>query len=225
MTAPLVIAAHGSRDPGWSGVIEEIVGLLRARRPGLRVEIGYVDVQSPTVRDLLRPGAVVVPLLLSRGYHVVHDIEGPAAACHASVSEAVGPDPRLSAALLDRLSEAGVASDTPVVLAATGSSDPRARADVETQGRHLATSWPAEVRVAFAGGPGARVADAVDGLRADGHPRVAVASYLLAPGHFADVIAAAGGDVTSAPVGAHPAVVDVVLARLDAVMSARATPA
>ncbi len=54
-------------------------------------------------------------------------------------------------------------------------------------------------------------------LLRDGARRVVVASYLLAPGLFADRIAtaarAAGAAVVSAPLGAAPEVADVLLDR------------
>ncbi|MBK1788958.1 sirohydrochlorin chelatase [Prauserella cavernicola] len=43
--------------------------------------------------------------------------------------------------------------------------------------------------------------------------RVAVASWLLAPGLFQRRVAAAGADVTAEPLGAHPAIIDLVLRR------------
>jgi len=43
-----------------------------------------------------------------------------------------------------------------------------------------------------------------------------VASYLLFPGLFADTLAAAGADVTSAPLTDAPEVVELVLRRYDA---------
>jgi hypothetical protein len=50
-------------------------------------------------------------------------------------------------------------------------------------------------------------------LREAGEPRVAIASWLLAPGVFHPRLAAAGADVVSAPLGAHPDVVAAVVAR------------
>jgi sirohydrochlorin ferrochelatase len=56
---------------------------------------------------------------------------------------------------------------------------------------------------------------------AAGEPRLAelkpavVASYLLAPGVFHDAAASCGAGVVSAPLGDHPAVADVVVARYD----------
>jgi hypothetical protein len=66
------------------------------------------------------------------------------------------------------------------------------------------------------------VPDAVAAARAENPgARVVVASYLLAPGFFADLAAKAGGDVTTAPllVADEPApaeLVDVVVDRYEA---------
>jgi sirohydrochlorin ferrochelatase len=59
--------------------------------------------------------------------------------------------------------------------------------------------------------------DAVAELRAGGAGKVAVASYLLAPGHFQMVLRAAGADLVSEPLGNHAAVARLVLARYDEV--------
>jgi sirohydrochlorin ferrochelatase len=54
---------------------------------------------------------------------------------------------------------------------------------------------------------------------ASGEPRLSdvrpavVASYLLAPGRFADRVAACGASVISAPIGAHPVVAELALSR------------
>jgi len=59
------------------------------------------------------------------------------------------------------------------------------------------------------------VPDAVADLRRGGAPRVAVASYLLFPGAFADKLASAGADVTSAVLSDAPEVATRVLDRYD----------
>jgi sirohydrochlorin ferrochelatase len=57
----------------------------------------------------------------------------------------------------------------------------------------------------------------VRALRAGGADRVVVATYLLAPGYFADKVAGAalgaGADAVSGALGAAPEVADVVLDR------------
>jgi sirohydrochlorin ferrochelatase len=53
----------------------------------------------------------------------------------------------------------------------------------------------------------------VAAARAAGADRVAIAPYLLAPGRFADRLAAAGADLVAEPLGSHPAVVELMLDR------------
>lgn len=205
----LLLAAHGSREPSWSRAVDEIADGVRRRDRGLAVLVGYVDVQPPSLADLLAPDVVVVPLLLSRGLHAVRDIEEPAAAAGAAMTRPLGPDPRLTAALTDRLAEAGAPTRAPVVLAGAGSSDPAARTDAVTQAGYLANVRGAGVATAYAGGDLDPVAQVV--LAAGGD--VAVAAYLLAPGHFSRALEASGARWVAAPLGAHPAVVDTILAR------------
>src|ERR671926_1388593 len=137
----LVACAHGTRGPPGRRLIAELALAARELRPGLVTTAAFVDVQPPTVADVVadlagdgRP-SVVVPLLLSGGYHVHVDI-ARAVREHAAARAArpLGPDPRLVAVLHDRLLASGADpadSNTAVVLAAAGSSDVRAVADVE----------------------------------------------------------------------------------------------
>src|SRR5262249_57376631 len=52
-------------------------------------------------------GVVVVPLLLSSGYHLSSDIAGAARAAGVPVARPLGPDPRLVRALSGRLRDDG----------------------------------------------------------------------------------------------------------------------
>lgn len=69
------------------------------------------------------------------------------------------------------------------------------------------------VRVAFAATGAPRVSTLVTALRRAGERRVAVASWLLAPGVFQDRLHACGADVVAEPLGLHDGVVDAVLRR------------
>jgi len=178
---------------------------VRDRRPGTEVHVGYLDHGSPLLTDLNTRDAVVVPLLLSSGFHVHADI--PTAAPGASIAGAVGPDTALAAAIADRLREAGWSGETPVVLAATGSADPQSNADVRTAADQLAAELGVAVTAAFVSGGKPALADS---------GAAAVASYLIAPGHFADEIASCGAAIVSAPIGVDPRVADVICARYDA---------
>jgi sirohydrochlorin ferrochelatase len=219
MTAALVGVAHGSRDPAAQRTVEALLDEVRARRPDLDVRAAYVQNAAPDVEAALAragTGAVVVPLLLSRGYHVAVDIGRAAAAAGAAVASPLGPDPALAAALDERLAETGTPSTAPIVLAAAGSSDPDAVADVEAQARLLAQRRGTPVVPAYATAQSPTVHDAVTRLLAEHAGPVAVAPYLLAPGHFADVIAGTAATWVARPIGVHPAIVDLVIERYEA---------
>ncbi|MER6015001.1 sirohydrochlorin chelatase [Streptomyces bluensis] len=229
----LVVIAHGSRDPRHAATVHGLVRRVRAMRPGLRVETGFLDFTVPSVHGVLESLAaegvrdvVALPLLLTRAFHAKADI--PAALRDAPTrlrirqAEVLGPSPLLLAALERRLYEAGLTpadkSSTGVVLASAGSTDPEAIAviaDIAREWRH--TGWCA-VRPAFASASLPRTEEAVRELRALGCARVAVAPYVLAPGFLPDRIArgAAGADVLSDVLGSAPEVARVLLERYDA---------
>jgi sirohydrochlorin ferrochelatase len=210
----IVVAAHGTRDPAGVAVAHQLADALRARLPACVVLLCFVDVLGPGVREVVASASgpvTVIPTFLSSGYHVRADVPGEVAATGRSdvtISSALGPHPQLLAALTDRLREAGWRRSDAVVLAAAGSSDPRALADVRIAACWLSGQVGRRVRTAFVATGSPKVAPLVAGLRAAGECRVAVASWLLAPGLFHRKLATAQADVVAAPLGAHPAVVD-----------------
>ena len=225
MTRPaLVAASHGTSSPEGRAAVAALVDAVRGASDGAtEVLDAYVDVQQPDVPSVLdgldERQAVIVPLLLSAGYHVHVDLADEARGRAATVTGALGPDDRLVDVLVARLVEAGLRWDDRVVLATAGSSDARAVDDCRDMGRRLAERLGRRVAVGFLSAARPSVAEAVANTRAT-HPvsRVVVASYLLAPGYFHDLAAAAGGDVTTAPLlradAAPPAgLVDLVLDR------------
>lgn len=219
----LVACSHGTDDPLGRAVVAGILDGVRDRRPGLAVRAAFVDVQEPAVAavvaDVAAQGreAVVVPLLLSAGYHVHVDIAAAVRGRPAVAAGALGPDVRLVGCLVDRLRDGGAGPGDAVVLAAAGSSDPRAVGDVETMAHALATAWPhGPVAVGYGSAARPRVPDAVARVRSAGASRVVVAAYLLAPGWFYDRLAHAGADVVTAPLAPDGRVLDVVLDRYDA---------
>jgi sirohydrochlorin ferrochelatase len=228
MTAPLVGVAHGSRDPAAQETVELLLDEVRVRRPDLDVRAAYVQNAAPDVPTVLAgagPGAVVVPLLLSRGYHVAVDIGRAARAAGAAVAAPLGPDPALAAALDARLADAGAPPTAPVVLAAAGSSDPEAVEDVETQARLLAARRRTPVVPAYATAQQPHIHDAVTDLLARHAGPVAVAPYLLAPGYFAMVVGRAAATWIAPPLGVHPALADLVLDRYTSALSTSARSA
>lgn len=228
----LLVVAHGSRDPRHAATVHALVGRVRAMRPGLRVETGFLEFNLPSVQGVLESLAaegvrdvVALPLLLTRAFHAKADIptvlrEAPPG-LRVRQAEVLGPSPLLLSALERRLYEAGLSpadkSSTGVVLAAAGSTDPEAIAviaEIAREWRH--TGWCA-VRPAFASASLPRTEDAVRELRALGCARVAVAPYVIAPGRLPDRIAAgadeAGADVLAEVLGPAPELAALLLRR------------
>lgn len=212
---PLVLAVHGSADPRFGEVAGALRDAVAARRPGLPVRIGYLDHGVPDLGAVVSADSVVVPVMLTRGYHVQRDI--PARSRTASVADAIGPDPMVAAAVADRLRAAGWRVGMSVALVAAGSARAGARADVRRVARELAAILNVEVTAGFVGSGTPHLPDI-------GHE--AVATYLLSPGRFADRInhqaAAAGSRIVSQPIGAHPLLAEVVLRRYDESVAATA---
>ncbi|MGW6281834.1 sirohydrochlorin chelatase [Kribbella sp. NPDC055071] len=245
MTPDLVAVAHGTADPRGIRTIHQLVRLMARQRPEMKVSLGFVDVNEPALPGLVRRvvadsnKAVLVPLLLSAGYHVHVDV---GAELHRHPSQltaagALGPDPVLANILTDRLNNlatpthpAGPANPAAlarparsdrvggldrvdhVILAAAGSSDPRALADCTTMAGLLSARIERSVSVGYVSGAGERLSAVLARTRG----RVAVATYLLAPGAFADHIRRlAGPHPVTPPIGADSRLASLALRRYD----------
>lgn len=216
----LVLVAHGTRDPAGAATSRAVRDAVAQRLPEVDVRLAFVDVQKPTVGDVVEARAragrrvAVVPLLLSIGYHLEVDVTG-AVAPHprAASSGALGPHPLLTRALVDRLLEAGATSDDDIVLAAAGSSRSRGAADARAAARMLGDVWGRPVRVGFGASAQPSVPDAVASAWATGARRVVVSSYLVGEGFFASRLHEAGADIVTAPMAAHPALVELAVNR------------
>jgi sirohydrochlorin ferrochelatase len=215
----LVAVAHGSSHPGAVSTVTALARQVTRLAPVIDIRVAFVQHAEPSLtRALAAAGedAVIVPLLLSTGYHLTTDIVAAAStgAGHGwRVAGPLGPDYLLVTALAHRLAEAGVPDGTPVVLAAAGSTDPEAATQIGAQAELLSESLAVPVKVAFAAAGEPTVSAAVADLRASTGAQVAVASYLLAQGHFHDQLATAGADWVTRPLGDHPAVAALVIDR------------
>jgi sirohydrochlorin ferrochelatase len=219
-TAPvLVLVAHGTARAGARAVIGALTADVRSRLPDVEVRLAHVDVQSPSLSTVMadvRAGgrwAVVVPVLLSAGYHVEVDIAAAVDPARDVVTPTFAGAPELVAIGLERMAMAGRSDLDAIVVAATGSSRAGAREQVAQFARSVASAsgHPTTVGWAAAGEP--TVAEAV--TTAGG--RVGVVTYLLAPGVFAararEAAVRAGAVAVGEPLGPDPRLADVVVAR------------
>ncbi len=238
MNSPIMIAcAHGTSNTQGAAEVNALRAGIAALRPGLDVREAYVDVQQPDLVDVVAglpegESAVVVPLLLSVGYHVKVDIARAVKSRPGSAAAApLGPDPRLAALLDQRLREAGVTDSDVIVLAAAGSSNPNAAVSVEELLGQLREVRGNRMVAAYGASAQPSVPDAVALLRAElaegagaGEPagaggRVVIASYLLAPGFFHDQLAKAGADLVTGPLLPSPVLARIALDRYDAAVA------
>jgi sirohydrochlorin ferrochelatase len=209
----LVVVAHGTRDPAGALVTARLVDAVRAKLPSVRVELAFADVRGPTVADVLAElsgPVVVLPAFLAAGYHVRVDLPAQLADFPDAVLAApLGPARAVVAAVHDRLVEAGWRRGDQVVLAAAGSSDPSALADVRRGALRLSARLDTEVHIGYCATAEPPLPQAIAALRG----RVAIASWLLAPGLFHRAAVAAGADLGGDPIGVHPLVVDLMVSR------------
>lgn len=224
----LVALTHGEPSAANRAAILRLVDGVATARAGADVSIAFVDARHRDVATALAesvhdPQAIIVPLVLSAGFHVrtglARGIDRLAGA-GAALAAPLGPDDRLVELLAERLGPIG-AGEVSIVLAAAGSNDPRAVRECFETARRLGARLGRPVTVGFIAAAIPRLPDAIEMLRAV-HPRtrVIVAAYLLAPGTFYDAAALAGGDVVTDPLMVPDApapaqLVDLVLERVD----------
>lgn len=214
----MLLVAHGTRDEAGLVEIARIAERVRARCPGVRVSVAYADVLRPSIADVLAEVSgpvVVVPLFLAAGYHVRHDVPaGVAGRPDVVVAPPMGPDRTLTGVLRERAASVARRGER-IVLAAAGSSDPRALGDVERTAGWLSRELGESVQPAYLSAASPRVADVVG-------PDSVIVPYLVAPGFFLRRAATAGARATADVLGAHPTVIAVIAERYRAALSARA---
>jgi sirohydrochlorin ferrochelatase len=236
MAAPALVAlAHGSRDPRSAATIKALVDEVKSIRPDLTIERAFLDLSRPsfdTVVDrLVRKGheeIVVVPLLLTQAFHARVDV--PQAIQEAgerhpglkiTTSAILGLEPFfleiLDIRMREALKAARVRELDALVLAGAGSSDPVANQAVARLARLWGTRHKLPVTAAFASAAPPTTGEAVRAFRSEGRRHIAVASLFLAPGLLPDrakeLALEAGAVAVSDPLGAHPELARVVLAR------------
>jgi len=115
MKRGLLLFAHGARDPRWAEPFEAVAARVRARAPGVDVQLAFLELMAPDLPEAGRALAAagcerddVVPLFLGTGGHVRKDlpalVEALAAAWPAvrwKLQTAVGEAPLVIDAMAD----------------------------------------------------------------------------------------------------------------------------
>lgn len=226
----LIACSHGTGDPAGRDAVRALITDVRVLLPHVKVVAAVVDVEQPQISEVVAQevaldAVVVVPLLLSAGYHTSVDISR-AVEAHSGARQTrpLGTHPLVVDTLIDRISSAlpdGWCEGDHVVLAAAGSSNPAADHDVQAVASQLRARIPVPVTIGFASASVPRVVDAISAARRAGAMRVIVASHVLAPGFFAGLIRDAGADVVTAPLAPDRRIAQVVADRFLAAIGQR----
>ena len=198
----ILLVGHGSREESGNVEIREFVAQWRARQPGWRIEVCFIEFAPPSLHDGLIAAAqgsrrvLVLPLILNAAGHVKMEI--PEAIEHArahcpGTAFLYGPhltacDPIL-AILKRRLRRAMNALDMPdptttgVILLGRGSSDRAANGDMAKMARWLQEEGDHElVDLAFTGITFPRLERVVQRQALIGMRQIVVLPYYLYTG-------------------------------------------
>lgn len=236
MTAPaLVMVANGSTDPRVSQVTHALRHGLQQLRPELSVHGCFLREAKPSghqiIDRLARQGireVVLVPLEVTHAVEADPEVHllarygrGTHPGLRVTVSRPVGPEVHLlnilDLRLRSALAAARVLELDGLVLSSASSGDVRGAALLARRARQWSTHHRLPCLTAVADGTGPSVAQAIQGLRAQGRRHIAVGSFFLSPDELhvaqSDLAQRCGAVAVSEPIGASREVFDLVLAR------------
>lgn len=195
MTLNIIATAHGTNSSQGQQTIDAIRQRLQERLnlrlgPVCNVYEAYVDVQNPPLEEVVEflpktDQTILLPLLLSTGYHTQVDIKQAAVQSgieEIAIAGSLGPSLLLARLLKQRLEEAGWTPGNPVVLAGAGSSRVDGQNDVMKQASALMNELAQDVSFGFVADIEPTLEQAIHKAQTEG--TVYVANYLMGEGHF-----------------------------------------
>jgi sirohydrochlorin ferrochelatase len=193
----LLACSSGRADQAERTALGALVNAVRRDAPS--VEVHDIPVDRLQLDDSWPPIRVAVPLTLTDGTDVAAALA--IARRHdptLRVAAPIGPDWAVAEICVQRLIEAGARKDDTIVLGVAGSDDDSALEGFSRAARLVSAVWGGPVHLGSVGGRDTPLTDAVDIARAYGR-RVVVASYLLTPGRFTDMLRHCGADLVTGP--------------------------
>lgn len=231
----ILATSHGTDSPEGRNAIASVRAELQSLldRRGTtdgreyRVYEAYVDVQMPSVDEAAQAlpdhePCVIVPILLSTGFHTQVDLRRAARESgieNIRIADSLGPDARLARLQRTRLEEAGwcskitdeLSAGTPVVQGSAGSSRIDGRADMQHAADLLAETLQVPTRNSFIASIDPKLTDTAQQQQPD-----FASPYLLAEGFFAEKMRRDIAAVSSSTIVAKPLVLsqDIASARV-----------
>jgi sirohydrochlorin cobaltochelatase len=81
MKTAIILFAHGARDPEWASPIRRVQAAIRARSPGIAVELAFLEFMAPNletcVADAIAGGArklLILPMFIAQGGHLKREL-------------------------------------------------------------------------------------------------------------------------------------------------------
>jgi sirohydrochlorin cobaltochelatase len=107
----IILCAHGARDPAWAEPLRRMLDAILAGRPGVRAELGFLELMRPTFDEAVDRLAdagkiVVVPAFIAAGSHLKRDLPQLAAnamdrhpGLEIEIAAPIGDSPEVVAAI------------------------------------------------------------------------------------------------------------------------------
>jgi len=217
----VILLGHGSPDPRAGIGAARLAGRVADLLPDDEIRLAFLDNTAPTLTEAALTVAAhaditVVPVFLSKAYHVKVDVPAEVAKASAAISRAItitepiGPDPLLLEALDRQLP-----TDAPVVLATAGTSDLEAQAAFDALAREWSERRGTRVLVAYASQTQPDIPAAITLIETASSTPAAIARFLLFEGVFPDRIQVDAGDraITSV-LGDEPMLAEIIVDRV-----------
>ena len=81
MTTAIILFAHGARDPEWASPMRRVQAAIRARSPGIAVDLAFLEFMAPDletcVAGAIAAGArklVILPMFIAQGGHLKREV-------------------------------------------------------------------------------------------------------------------------------------------------------
>ncbi len=198
---PLIIAAHGSRDPEGVAACRAVADRIQRMLPDTKVCLGFIELAEPSVAEAVAEAladrdpsgdvdAVLVPLMLATGEHVREDIpraidEGRGDA-RVRYTQSLLHSPLLLAAMKQRLQDAlgqWRPKDTACVFVGRGSLVTASNAQRYALARTLLEETGlGSMHVGFIQVSRPSIPEALHAAKANGAKQIVVAPHFLFPG-------------------------------------------
>ena len=81
MQTAIILFAHGARDPEWASPMRRVQAAIRARAPGIPVELAFLEFMAPDLETCASTAiatgvrrVVILPMFIAQGGHLKREV-------------------------------------------------------------------------------------------------------------------------------------------------------